>query len=185
MNLVLRVTRSALDVVDRVSHLLSLLTAYLASASIAFLMIVISWDVIGRSLFERPFQGAPELATNLVVAIAFLGMPYAFRQDAHIRSTVIVDRMPIWVSDVMNRVGHLVGILIFALIARATWKPALQAFRTGEFQGDGALRIPTWPIRWIIFGAAALLVLEALSAVAARGQSAAVGESAVSEAKDS
>jgi len=40
--------------------------------------------------------------------------------------------------------------LLFAAIAYASFPEAVDAYRIGEYEGEGALRIYTWPIRFLI-----------------------------------
>ena len=52
--------------------------------------------------------------------------------------------------------------MFFGLIVWGSYEPALHAWNSGEFEGEGALRVPVWPARFVVmFGA--LLVTRQLS----------------------
>lgn len=152
-------------ILDRVSRVITTAMAFLAAGGIALLMVVITVDVVGRATVGIPFVGSVEIATNLVVAIAFLGMPYALHRGSHIRSTVLLDRLPTAVQMWLTVIGHLVGMVAFTAVAWGTWSPAMQAWRAGEYEGAGALRVPTWPIRWLIIVVALVMILEGLNSL--------------------
>ena len=47
------------------------------------------------------------------------------------------------------------GAAFFLMILYGGWEPALRAWATGEYEGEGALRVPAWPTRFtILFGSA-------------------------------
>lgn len=153
------------SLLHRVSGAISVTMAFLAAGLVALLMVVITVDVVGRATIGVPFTGSVEIATNLVVAIAFLGMPYALHRGSHIRSTVVIDRAPAGLRTALTTVGHLVGIAAFAAVAWGSWSPAVRAFQAGEYEGEGALRVPTWPIRWLIIAVAAVMVIEGVNSL--------------------
>jgi hypothetical protein len=45
------------------------------------------------------------------------------------------------------------------MILRGTISPALYAWTTAEFWGEGALRVPVWPTRFVILLGAALAIV--------------------------
>ena len=44
----------------------------------------------------------------------------------------------------------LLGAALFLFLLKAGIKPALRSFANGEFDGEGALRVPVWPTRFAI-----------------------------------
>ena len=40
--------------------------------------------------------------------------------------------------------------LFFGLIVWGSYEPALHAWMSGEFEGEGALRVPVWPARIVV-----------------------------------
>ena len=50
--------------------------------------------------------------------------------------------------------AFVLGAGLFFFLLKAGITPAVRSFVNGEFDGEGALRVPVWPTRWmIIFGA--------------------------------
>ncbi len=75
--------------------------------------------------------------------------------------------MPTFWSALMGKRGPLVSSLLsgilgagfFALIVWGSYEPALHAWTSGEFEGEGALRVPVWPARFVVMFGAALVVV--------------------------
>ena len=52
----------------------------------------------------------------------------------------------------------VLGILFFGLIVWGSYEPTLHAIASGEFEGEGALRVPVWPARTVVIIGAVLVV---------------------------
>lgn len=117
----------------------------------AFLLaVVILFDVVGRSAFGTPFQGTKEIVSNSIVALAFLQFPLAVQDRTLLRSTFLYDRMPAPARRGVDVIGALLGAAVFAAMAAGGWSDMIIGWRIGEFEGEGAFRIPVYPVRTII-----------------------------------
>jgi TRAP-type mannitol/chloroaromatic compound transport system permease small subunit len=62
----------------------------------------------------------------------------------------------------------VLGIIFFAIIVWGSYEPTLHAIVSGEYEGEGALRVPVWPARTMVVIGAVLVVLSyAVQAVSA------------------
>lgn len=124
---------------------------------IAVLIIV---DVLGRALFSSPLQGTTEIIRNSVVAITFLQLPLAILSGSMLRTEVISEFLGPNGRRFLRTLAYLLGLALFALIVYADWRPAMLAYRIGEYEGEGALRVPVWPVHVV------LIITSAMCAVA-------------------
>ena len=62
----------------------------------------------------------------------------------------------------------MLGILFFGLIVWGSYEPTLHAMASGEYEGEGALRVPVWPARIVVMIGAAAGGRELRAARAAR-----------------
>lgn len=140
----------------------------LAAVWLFMLAFLILADVVGRDLFNAPIQGTAELVSNSIVAIAFLQLSHSIRMRGMLRAEFLDAYLPAWLMRGFSMLGYLLAIALFIAIAYASWEPMLNAWEIKEYQGDGALRVPTYPVRMIIV---AMSLLSALSYVSlfARG----------------
>ncbi len=116
------------------------------------LALVIFVDVVGRAAFNKPFLGASEIIKNSVVSIALLQLPLAILMDSMLRTSALTDYLGPFSRRLLRSFACLLGMAIFLLIAWSGWGPALSAFAVGEYEGEGAMRVPTWPVRFLLVG---------------------------------
>ncbi len=124
------------------------------------LMAIIVVDVAGRVFLGSPLKGTPEIVSNSIIAITFLQIPYVMLKKQHVRSTIIYDKFPLKGKNVIDIIVSLIGIGLFVLLIISSWDHFVQAVKIGEFEGEGALRIPTAPTRFILLLGSAFMILE-------------------------
>ncbi len=135
---------------DRLTKFLMILGAVWAF----FLCFFILADIITRAM-NIPISGTKEIVANSVVMIVFLQIGYAVRSNSMLRADFLVAAMPRPVQKVLLIFALVLGAALFFFLLKAGIKPAVRSFENWEFDGEGALRVPVWPTRWmIIFGAA-------------------------------
>ena len=137
-----------LAVLNYVSVVLNFLTA-----------IWIFGDVVGRFIFNQPIPGTTELVKTAILPIVFLGVTYTLRKDGHIRTTVLVRRLPKRVAALFTAIGSLLGMALFALMSYYGWEEAVKSWAVKEFEGI-QLRVPTYPSRFVMVLGSALLVVQ-------------------------
>ncbi|MEM6634581.1 MAG: TRAP transporter small permease [Pseudomonadota bacterium] len=128
------------------------------------LAFLIFGDVFGRSLLNSPIPGTKEIIQNSVVSITFLQLPLAIYSGSMLRTSIFADAVSPVFRKVLRTVGALLGLLFFLGLIWSTWPSFWDAYRIGEYEGEGALRVPTWPVRGTVlamsvFGAWAYLTM--------------------------
>ena len=121
------------------------------AAVLAFLLcFLVCADVIGRVVFNSPVKGTPEIVSFSIVIILWLQAAYAIRSGGMIWVDAVHTHLPRPVQGVCDILGALLGIAFFALVCWGSIDPALYAWRSNEFEGEGALRVPVWPARFLV-----------------------------------
>ena len=126
--------------------------------------------VIARN-FNHPIQGTSEVVTELIVTIVFLQISYCVSTGGMLRADFLIKYFNLSTRQILNIIGYSLGILLFATVFIGNIEPAYQSWITGEFEGEGALRMPTWPARFSLvvgcsltgFSYTLLLIKELLS----------------------
>lgn len=147
--------RSAVAVA-RLIHILS-------SVWVFILAIVILVDVFGRVLFLAPLPGTKEILQNSVILVTFLQIPLAIYSGSMLRTTLLTDAMPPIIKRLLRTLAYLLGLGLFAAIAYAALPEAFEAMRLDEYEGEGSLRIYTWPIRFLMVATSAFAAFAYLS----------------------
>ena len=115
--------------------------------AIAFIIVV---DVAGRYLFGSPLLGTTEIVKNSIVTITFLQIPLAVYNGDMIRTTFVYDRLKPKTQRYLRALTYITGLIFFVAISWSSITPAYEAFLVSEYEGEGALRVPTYPVRILI-----------------------------------
>ncbi|HET8850117.1 MAG TPA: TRAP transporter small permease [Marinobacter sp.] len=83
-----------------------------------------------RYAFSAPTSWSLEVNSFLLVFLAVIGAAEAQKQDAHIRITFFVDKMPARVRLAIAFVGFLIGVVFCAIM---TWRGILLAADAYEY----------------------------------------------------
>ena len=141
------------------------------------LALLIFTDVSGRSLLSSPIPGTKEIIQNSVVAITFLQLPLAIYTGSMLRTSILADAVPPGARRILRTLAALLGVAFFVGLVVSTWQPFLDGYRIGEYEGEGALRVPTWPVRGVVLAMAGFGVIAYLMMILLDWQGRLVGES--------
>lgn len=145
----------------RTSDALTKLLMILAAAWSFVLCFFILADIIFRAL-NMPLQGTKEIVANSVVMIVFLQVGFAVRSGSMLNADFVVKAFNPRLQRIVLVIGLLLGAAFFLFLMKAGIKPAMRSFANGEFDGEGALRVPVWPARFMIVFGSALAALNYL-----------------------
>ena len=131
-----------------------------ASISIFLIMILITADVLSRLLLNKPFEGTAEIVSSIIIIVCFLEIPYVAVKGAHVRTTMLYDKMGKNGRLAIDILAAMMGILVYAFIIRASWGNLLHAIEIGEAEIAGSFRVTTIPGRFTIIFGSGLMILE-------------------------
>ena len=132
---------------DRISaRLVYVLLAVAAVLTFCLSFLVVA-DVIGRVVFNSPVKGTPEIVSMSIVIICFLLAGYAVQSGSMLQADILTGLMG-WRGPLVSALlSGILGAAFFGIIVWGGYEPTLHAWTSGEFEGEGALRIPVWPAR--------------------------------------
>ena len=129
-----------------------------AAAIILMLGFLVCADVIGRTVFNSPVKGTPEIVSMSIVIICFLLAGYAVQSGGMIYTDAVISRFRNRGQAFGQLASAVLGILFFGLIVWGSVEPTMHAIASGEYEGEGALRVPAWPARIMVLVGSALVV---------------------------
>lgn len=83
---------------------------------VAAMMLLITLEVISRSVFHYSFQVTDELASYLLVGLTFLGVNVALRENALFRVEFLFDRLPAPLRPVFQLAFDVLSLLVAAIL---------------------------------------------------------------------
>ena len=123
------------------------------------LVFLVLGDIVGRGAFDRPIYGTVEMISASVVIIVFLQAGYAIRSRSMLKADFLVIHLPRGIQRILLAFSYLLGAAFFTMIITGGWEESIRSFVDGEFEGEGALRVPSWPARWVVLVGSALATI--------------------------
>jgi len=114
---------------------------------LAFLVMA---NIIGRTYFDFPIYGTAEIVAASIVIVVFLQAGYAIRSRSMLKADFLVVHLPDKIQRTLLAIGYLLGAVFFLMIITGGWEESISSYVEGEYEGEGALRVPSWPARWTV-----------------------------------
>jgi TRAP-type C4-dicarboxylate transport system permease small subunit len=125
----------------------------LAAVHAFLLCFLVLADVVGRVVFNSPVKGTTEIVSLSIVVICYLQAGYAIRSGGMLHVEMFVSKASPRGQSIMAAIAALAGLGFFALVCFGSLEGASHAWTTNEFEGEGAMRVPVWPARFVlVFG---------------------------------
>ena len=131
---------------DRLSKFLMVVAAA-GAFGLAFLVMA---NIVGRYVFDSPGDGTAEIVAASIVIIVFLQAGYAIRSRSMLKADFLVTHLPDKVQRALLAVGYLLGAAFFLMIITGGWEESILSYVEGEYEGEGARQVASWPARWTV-----------------------------------
>ena len=137
---------------------IDLLSGYAAAVIVVVLMLLNTVDVIGRYFFNSPVPSTFEFSEMLLALIIFLALPYVQYKKAHISIEILYDRYPSRVRQIFDIVCQVIGLAVFALIAKQGIVMLRSSMEIQELN-EGKIEFSITAFKWVVaFGMGLLAV---------------------------
>jgi len=124
------------------------------------MMLHVTVDVTGRTVFNHPFEGTTEIVSAYyMVAVAYFAWAWVARNDSHIHVDMFTIKMPERPKFWLDIAVKIVTIAYVSLFAWRTVIRAISQTRAGEVWLAGTAYIPVWPSRWVLPISGAMMVI--------------------------
>jgi TRAP-type transport system small permease protein len=116
---------NVVSLIERAIHFLSRGIRYISMAALFLMMCLITSDVIGRYVLNKPIKGAMEIDELMMVIVTFLALAYCTMNRSHIIVEVILFRLSKSTQAILNSISSFGGVIIIALIF---WQTAVHGW---------------------------------------------------------
>jgi TRAP-type C4-dicarboxylate transport system permease small subunit len=125
------------------------------------IIIVVAADVVGRYVFNHPFQWSQEIASLALLALLVAAIPYATANDGHIRTETLYERYSPRMLALCDVFSSLFGAAFTGIVAYWQLRELPGLYARGE--GAEFVDVSYWPISLflaivMLFGTLQLLV---------------------------
>src|SRR5262245_58152624 len=135
--------------------------------SVAWLIVAAAFISAGNAVIRKVFDSSSnawlEMQWWLFAAVFLLAAPWTLALNEHIRIDIVNERMPRWMRNAIEIVGHVFFLLpMAAIFAYTSWDFFVSSWQQNE-QSSNYGGLPQWPVKLLIPVAFALLFLQGVS----------------------
>ena len=134
-------------------------SAILSATLVLVLMFLVTADIIGRYVINKPVPMTYEVGSFLMVFIVFLGVSYTQRMKAHIRVEFLTLRLPPRLRTCLDLLALTLGLLLYGAIFYQGMQWSYTSFQVGDYVA-GLVNLPRWPSQFAVPLGALLLSLQ-------------------------
>jgi TRAP-type C4-dicarboxylate transport system permease small subunit len=137
-----------LDHFEKVMTLTSRILNNIGMAFLLLLMLLITTDVLLRTILNQPIRGANELAEFMMIIAVYLAVAYAQRMKAHVAIDLLYSRFPKRAKMIVDCFIYLLSLIICSLIA---WQAFVNMKRLlGIHRVSDVLNLPVAPFQLVL-----------------------------------
>jgi len=132
---------------------------------VMLMMFLTTLDVVLRYFFSSPIPGALEVSEIMLAIFGIMGIAYTHGVGANVRVAMLVENLPTRAAAVLNLIT---GLLSFQIIAMLVWYGVVMGVEEYQFgTTTDSLKIPLYPIHFLLPIGAFLLSLEIVKEIVA------------------
>ncbi len=122
------------------------IVSLVAGALITLMMVQVTVDVVARYVFGRPLPATTVFISEYyMLFVVFLAQALPERTNNHISVEIVTERLAPRVQYHLASWVHLLGALVYAAIAGASWTEAMMKFQSGASVIESGITVPIWP----------------------------------------
>lgn len=125
--------------IDRLSQAAGLAAAFALLGMLGFVFL----NVFLRYVLSKPIKGSDEIARYILVAVVCLGLAYALKAGSHVRTTVVVGRLPEHIRRKLELPTYIIGLVFVIVWAWSMLSLAIRDYVRGTTSWS-ALEVPLW-----------------------------------------
>jgi C4-dicarboxylate transporter DctQ subunit len=92
--------------------------AYFSAGLLAFVLVTVCADVIGRYIFNQPLGWVVQISGYILLYITFLPLAWVLKEEEHVIVDTVLRQLPPKAQALLNFVTSILGALAFLLV---TW----------------------------------------------------------------
>ena len=128
------------------------------------LVLVVSYEVVSRYVFDAPTEWAFDVTYMLYGTIFMLGSAYALHKGAHIRTDFFFERWSVRTKGAIDSVAYIVFFFpALAVLLLVSGSEAWYSFTIAETSEQTTWRPILWPFKAVVPFTCLLLLIQGVS----------------------
>lgn len=149
----------------KISKVIISASLVISKLSILLLILMLSFEVVMRYLFNRPTGFADELSGYFLAATVLLGAPHTLRVNGHVRVEILLNLFPSHVKAWLINSMNLFAVIPICLLTWLSVELVIGYYTSNRLSFASILQIPVWiPVSLVPLGLS-LLILAILGEV--------------------
>jgi TRAP-type C4-dicarboxylate transport system permease small subunit len=132
-----------IEQIERASYRWNYILAIFGGIFLLGMVMLVVSDSFGRYVFLRPIMGALEVAQIMLVWTGFMGLAYGVIMGAHVRMTVVLNRLPQRLRLGAEIFGDVVGIVLFIIVVWGGIQQFWESWVIREVM-PASVKLPFW-----------------------------------------
>lgn len=113
---------------------------------LTFMIVLMTLDPIMRYIVGRPFYWSNEVTTYLMVVMVFNGFGVALVKDKHVRVTLVFDRLPRSLQNMLWILIALAGLFYVSFVGYALIRLTFSSFSFGVRSATTEMLVYPWQL---------------------------------------
>lgn len=165
--------------IDKANFKVAVVVSYL----IIVLMLIVTYEVVMRYVFNRPTQWSLELNGFIFCTLVAFGGAYTMLTAGHVNVDIIYNRFNLRTRSIISLITFTLAFLFLGMVLWSGWGYASKAMAWGETSGS-AWNPPIWPIKFLVPVGAFLLLTQVIVTYIRFFIQAKTGEKEIEDASD-
>jgi len=126
---------------EKILHKIVDIQQFIANMFLVFIMLIITFDVIGRNVLNKPLKGTFEMTELSAALLVFFALAITHRHGDHITIDFVVDRFSKKVRNMLNGVIEIGIAIVLFFMARHIFDNGMRLMERKTTTTDLALSI--------------------------------------------
>lgn len=122
------------------------------------LMLITTFDVLGRAIFNKPLPGTLELSEYMLAIIILLGAAYTQQVKGHVAVDFLTSRLPLKGQTICRIITDIASLVIITIMTIYGYIEGIN-----ETTVTDQLRVPMWPFKTLVAVGGLMLWMELLT----------------------
>jgi TRAP-type C4-dicarboxylate transport system permease small subunit len=131
------------DLLKQIMQWSGKLSRVISAIAVGCAVAWVTFSVIMRYVFRRPFISAAEISGYLLITITFVGLAYALESGTHVRTDLLTTRVSKSGKKILEVITWTLGVVFSVLLVYSLWMDAGKNYRD-NIESSTLLRMPMW-----------------------------------------